>query len=85
MCVDELLVKDSHSYQADWVGFDHQATVMAPRMMTAWMKDYWYYLVEVVVEMSILPSADSIGHFASYLEEGAANWRVYTTHYFGSY
>jgi len=88
MCVDELLVKDSHSYQdcrAGWVGFGsgHQATVMTPQRMMVGMKDYWYYLIEVVgMEVSILPSGDSDLRFALYLEGGAANWKVCMTHYF---
>jgi len=95
MYVDELLVKDSHSYQdygAGWVGFAsdrRRATVMAPQRMTAGMKDYWYYLVEMVgMEASILPSEDSVArfvsdwHFVPCLGEAAVNWKVCRSHYF---
>ena len=90
MCVDELPVKDSHSYQFGWVGFGpgHQATVLAPRRMTAGMKDYWYLVEVVVMEASTLPSEDSVArsvpylHFASYLGKGAVNWMACTGHYF---
>lgn len=90
MCVDELPVKDSHSYQVGWVGFGpgHQAAVPAPRRMTAGMKDYWYLVEVVVMEASIPPPEDSVArsvsdlHFAPYLGKGAVNWKVYTGHYF---
>jgi len=90
MCVDELPVKDSHSYQGGWVGFGpgHQATVLAPRRMTAGMKDYWCLVEVVVMEASIPPSEDSVArsvsdlHFASYLEKGEVNWKVCTGRYF---
>jgi hypothetical protein len=89
MCVDELPVKDSHSYQG-WVvfGLGHQATVLAPRRMTVGMKDYWYLVEVVVMEASTPPSEDSVArsvsdlHFASYLGKGAVNWKVCVGHYF---
>jgi hypothetical protein len=91
MCVDELLVKDSHSYQVGWVGFGPGQQVTVPQRMTVGMKDYWYLVEVVVMEASILPSDDSVAgfvqdlRFASYLGKGVVNWKVCTSHYFEAF
>lgn len=89
MCVDELLVKDSHSYQVGWVGFGpgQQVTVWAPQRMTAGMKGYGCLAEVVVMKASILPSEDYVACsvpdlcFAPYLGEETVNWKVCTSHF----